>query len=65
MSGEALWNRIIAFLPLSGEEMQTTTGLWFKASSNDGRYDVPLQSYSVRDARNTLCSLTETMVINR
>lgn len=37
MGGEALWNKIIEVLPLSGEEMQTTTGLWFKASSNDGR----------------------------
>lgn len=37
MGGEALWNRIIEVIPLAGEEMQTTTGLWFKASSNDGR----------------------------
>lgn len=36
MSGEALWNRIIV-LPISGQEIQTTTGLWFKASSIDGR----------------------------
>lgn len=32
-----MWNRIIAEIPVSGEEMQTTTGLWFKASSIDGR----------------------------
>jgi len=37
MGGEALWNRIIGVLPFSGEEMQTTTGLWFKASSNGSR----------------------------
>ena len=37
MGGEALWSRIIEVLPVSGEEIQTTTGLWFKASSNDGR----------------------------
>lgn len=37
MGGEALWNRIIEVLPLAGEDMQTTTGLWFKASSNNGR----------------------------
>jgi hypothetical protein len=37
MSGEALWNRIIEVLPVSGEEIQTTTGLWFKASSIDVR----------------------------
>lgn len=37
MDGETLWNRIIEQLPLSGEEMQTTTGLWFNASSYNGR----------------------------
>lgn len=37
MSGEALWNDFIEVLPVSGEEIQTTTGLWFKASSIDGR----------------------------
>lgn len=37
MGGEALWNRIIEVLPVAGEEIQTTTGLWFKASSNEGR----------------------------
>lgn len=37
MGREALWNRIIEVLPFSGEEIQTTTGLWFKASSNDGK----------------------------
>jgi hypothetical protein len=40
MVGEALWIRIIEVLPVSGEEIQTTTGLWFKASSNDGRFYV-------------------------
>lgn len=37
MSGEALWKRIIEVLPVSGEEIQITTGLWFRASSQDGR----------------------------
>ena len=37
MNGEALWNRIINVIHVSGEEIQTTTGLWFKASSIDGR----------------------------
>ena len=37
MSGEALWSRIIDVIPFSGEEIQTTTGLWFKASSINGR----------------------------
>lgn len=32
-----MWNRIIEVLPISGQEIQTTTGLWFKASSIDGR----------------------------
>lgn len=37
MNGEALWNTVIAGLSSSGEEIQTTTGLWFRASSHDGR----------------------------
>lgn len=37
MGGEALWSRIVAVIPASGEEIQTTTGLWFKALSIDGR----------------------------
>lgn len=37
MSGEALWNIIISGLSSSGVELQTTTGLWFRASSHDGR----------------------------
>jgi len=50
MSGEALWNRIIEVLPVSGEEIQTTTGLWFKASSSDGRL------YIDKAADHTPCS---------
>lgn len=37
MNGETLWNQIVEVLPVSGEEIQTTTGLWFNASSYDGR----------------------------
>lgn len=37
MTGETLWNTIIAGLSSEDEEIQTTTGLWFRASSNDGR----------------------------
>ena len=37
MNGEALWSRIIEVIPVSGEELQTTTGLWIKVSSIDGR----------------------------
>ncbi len=33
MSGEALWSRVVSGLPATGEELQTTTGLWFRASS--------------------------------
>lgn len=33
MNGERLWNSIVLGLSPSGEEMQTTTGLWFKALS--------------------------------
>lgn len=32
-----MWNRIIGVIPVSGEEIQTTTGRWFKASSIDER----------------------------
>lgn len=34
MTGETLWDIIIARLPISEVELQTTAGLWFKASSN-------------------------------
>lgn len=37
MSGEALWNIIISELSSSGVELKTTTGLWFRASSHNGR----------------------------
>jgi hypothetical protein len=37
MNGEALWNIIISGLSSSGEEIRTTTGLWFRALSHDGR----------------------------
>lgn len=37
MNNEALWNYVISALSSSGEEIQTTTGLWFTASSRDGR----------------------------
>lgn len=32
MSGETLWSRVITGLSSSGEDLQTTTGLWFRAS---------------------------------
>lgn len=37
MNGETLWNVVISGLSSLGEELQTTTGLWFRASSHDGR----------------------------
>lgn len=37
MNGEVLWNKIISGLSSFGDELQTTTGLWFRASSNNGR----------------------------
>ena len=37
MKGETLWNNTIAGLPSSGEELQTTTGLWIRASSHEGK----------------------------
>ena len=33
MNGEILWNSILSGLYSSGEELETTTGLWFRASS--------------------------------
>lgn len=37
MSGEVLWNIIISGLSYSGVELKTITGLWFRASSHNGR----------------------------
>ena len=37
MNGEVLWNRIIERHSVSGEEIQTSTGLWFKVSSHECR----------------------------
>lgn len=37
MSGEALWGKVISGLPAAGEELQTTTGLWFRVSSHGER----------------------------
>ena len=33
MDGETLWDRILSNLSSSGEELQTTTGRWFRAIS--------------------------------
>jgi len=33
MNGETLWNRILSNLSSSGDELQTTTGRWFRAIS--------------------------------
>ena len=37
MSGEALWSKVVSGLTAGGEELQTTTGLWFRASSQGER----------------------------
>lgn len=37
MNSEALWNKIILGLSSEGEELQTTTGLWFRASAQGER----------------------------
>jgi hypothetical protein len=37
MNGEALWSRVISGLSSTGEELQTTTGLWFRASAQGER----------------------------
>jgi len=46
MNGEALWSYIISGLSSSGEDMQTTTGLWFTASSHDGKLYVDRATYN-------------------
>lgn len=37
MSGAALWSNVVSGLSAGGEEIQTTTGLWFMASSQRGK----------------------------
>lgn len=37
MNGDNLWKSVLTGLPSSGEELQTTTGLWFRASSQNNR----------------------------
>lgn len=37
MNSEELWNIVISELSSSREELQTTTGLWFRVSFHDGR----------------------------
>lgn len=37
MNGEILWNSIISGLSSSGDELQTTTGLWFRALCDNGK----------------------------
>lgn len=37
MNGESLWNSMLSKISIEGIELQTTTGLWFRASSDKGR----------------------------
>lgn len=37
MNGEALWNKVISELSFTEEELQTTTGLWFRAFAKGER----------------------------
>jgi hypothetical protein len=37
MSGESMWERILSKITIGGIELQTTTGLWFSASSDKGK----------------------------
>lgn len=37
MIGDAVWISVITSLSPVGLELQTTTGLWFRASSSEGR----------------------------
>ncbi len=42
MNAEALWNIVVSGISHSGEELQTITGLWFRASSLEGKLYVSL-----------------------
>ncbi len=46
MNGETLWNRITSCLSSSGEEIKTTTGLWFTASFRDGKLYIDRAIYN-------------------
>lgn len=37
MDGEELWNKVLSKLNSKGEEIQTKTGLWFKAFVKEGK----------------------------
>lgn len=37
MTGEAIWSRAVSGLSSAEEELQTTTGLWFRASAQGER----------------------------
>jgi len=37
LNGEVLWNKVISGLTGAGEELQTSTGLWFRALAKDGK----------------------------
>lgn len=37
MNGETLWNQVVSELSVSAKEVQTSRGLWFRASSQDGK----------------------------
>lgn len=55
MNGEALWNSVISGLSCSGEELQTTTGLWFRATSKEGRLYVDKSTNNVPSSELSAC----------
>lgn len=60
MNGETLWSRVISGLSSSGEDLQTTTGLWFRASVQGEKL------YVDRTTEHTpSCNLSKQRVISK
>ena len=51
MDGKALWNKIKSILSSLGDELQTTTGLWFRASSDKGKLIVDKASIHIPSSK--------------
>ncbi len=51
MNGEKLWRKIISQLPVDGEEMKTTEGLWFLVSASTDMIVVTKAIYNKPSSR--------------
>jgi hypothetical protein len=54
MNGESLWDIIISSLTSLGDESQTTTGLWFRASSDKGKLYVDKATSHIPSSKLTM-----------